>query len=203
MPKANRCKKRAVFLDRDGVINLPPKHRFIRHWDEFRFIPGTLAAIRRMTVRKIALVIISNQSGVGRRIMSRARLEEIHRRMMAAVRRHGGKILAAYYCTHHPDRRCGCRKPKTGMLTKAAREHGIDLNRSIVVGDRETDILMAHAAGCRSALVLSGKHDRKSASRLAVRPDKIFPDLSRTVPWILKEMQKKPSAAIPTPGRPA
>src|SRR5262245_25918698 len=132
----------AVFLDRDGVINFPPKHRYITHWEEFEFVPGTLEAIRRLAKRKIPVVIVSNQSGVGRGIMTRKQLTDVNRRMLHEIRKAGGAVRGAYYCTHRPEQGCPCRKPKAGMVEKASRRYGLDLKRSYMVGDSEVDILM-------------------------------------------------------------
>ncbi len=188
MTTKRRYKKPAVFLDRDGVINEPPEHRYITRWEEFRFVPGSLQAIRVLSRHEVTLVIVSNQSGVGRGVMSKPQLNEVSRRMLTAIRRVGGKIHAVYYCTHHPDRNCSCRKPRTGMIRKAVKRFGIDLKRSYVIGDSEVDILMARSAGCGKILVLSGRHNRSSAKHLSVQPDRIAKDLRAAAGWILREL---------------
>jgi len=150
-------------------------------------VPGTLEAIRRLASRKIPVIIVSNQSGVARGILSKKQLDSINRKMLHAIRQAGGKIRKVYYCTHHPEKNCSCRKPRTGMLLKAAFRFGIDLKKSYLVGDSETDILMARSAGCRNALVLSGRHTRASAKHLSVQPDRVWKDLRAAVRWILQD----------------
>lgn len=184
MPKKNL--RPAVFLDRDGTINVPPEHRHITRWEEFRFVPGALRAIRRLSKAGWILVVASNQSGVGRKAMTRAALSGITRRMLQEIRRSGGRIDAVYYCLHPPASGCSCRKPRLGMLEKAARALKIDLRKSFVVGDTETDVLMGRAAGCRSILVLTGHQTRKTARRLVVPPDKIVPNLEEAARMILR-----------------
>ena len=177
----------AVFLDRDGVINHPPSEsrRYIRSWDEFRFIPKTLAAIRKLRQAKKRVILVSNQAGVGKKIMTRRQLNEITRRMAAAIRKAGGKLDAVYYCTHDPAAGCLCRKPNTGMLKKARRKFGIDLSASFVVGDSPTDILMGQLAGSTTVLVLSGKTHRRVARTMAHPPHHTAKNLHDAVKWIL------------------
>ncbi len=183
-------KRGAVFLDRDGVINACPVHWYITSWKEFRFLPGVLEALRELHLSGERVFILSNQSGVGRRIFKRSQLNGITRRMLSAIRKSGGKIQQVYYCTHPAQSGCGCRKPLDGMPRKAARRFRIDLGRSFVVGDQEIDIQMSRSAGCRGILVLSGKHTRLSAKTLAVQPDRIFRGLPEAVRWILKERRR-------------
>lgn len=178
----------AFFLDRDGVINEPPgKKRYVTRWSEFRFLPGSLKALRRLGSDGRKVVVLSNQAGVGRRLMTRAQLDLITRRMRAAVRRAGGRVDAVYYCTHRPEYKCRCRKPKTGMIRRACKEHRIDPRRSFLVGDNSTDIRMGRAAGCRTVLVLSGVSSRADALRMPAAPDRVARDLSSALTWALRQ----------------
>ena len=187
VPARNGKRPGAIFLDRDGVINACPKARYVTHWRQFRFLPGALEALRVLRSRRKLVVIVSNQSGVGRGVFSRKRLQAITRAMLETVRRAGGNVQAVYYCLHPPENRCGCRKPGTGMLKKAARRFSIDLSRSFVVGDSETDIRMGRSGGCRTVLVLSGRHSRTTARRLSVAPDQTAKGLLQAVSWILRQ----------------
>ncbi len=189
--KRAKTRRSAIFLDRDGTINKPPKHRYITRWEEFEFIPGALRALRRLNARKQLVIIISNQSGVARGILSRTTLEKTTRKMLKSIRQSGGRVHAVYYCTHHPDNSCACRKPHIGMLKKAARRFSIDLKRSFVVGDTEADVLMARSAGCRKVLVLTGRRTRQTARQLLVPPDRIVKDLEQAVRWILHQQAKE------------
>ena len=178
----------AVFLDRDGVINIPPvKKRYITRWEEFRFLPGALSALKKLRKGGRKIIVISNQAGVERGIFPRARLQEITRNMRAAIRKRGGKLDAVYYCTHTPERKCGCRKPKPRMLRKAARRFSLDLKRSVFVGDNATDVATGRAAGCRTVLVLSGVTARKDLRRLDHAPDFVARDLPAAVRWIAQQ----------------
>lgn len=179
--------KGALFLDRDGVINTPPgAKRYITRWGEFRFLPGVPAALKKLRAARRKVILVSNQAGVGRGLFSQAALAEITRKMLRAVRSRGGRIDAVYYCTHTPERRCRCRKPRAGLLRKAARRFSLDLKRSVVVGDNASDIEMGRSAGCRTVLVLTGATPRRAAARMAHPPDFIARDLGAATGWILK-----------------
>lgn len=187
MPGAVRLNRPAVFLDRDGVVNASPAGRYVTSWKEFRFLPGTLPALKKLKKAGLTAVIVSNQAGVGKRLMTRKALNEITRKMRHRIRTSGGTIRAVYYCTHRPEAGCACRKPKSGMLRKAKRAHGLDLARSFVVGDHEKDIQMGRLAGCRTLLVLSGTTRRTAAQQMKTRPDQTVRNLKEAVDWILKQ----------------
>ena len=183
----------AVFLDRDGVLNFPPtKARYVTCWEEFRFLPGVFAALRNLKAAGRKLILVSNQAGVGRKLFSNASLARITRNMLKEIRAHGGRIDAVYYCTHVPERRCGCRKPKPGMLRRAARRFSLNLAECVVVGDNATDIEMARSAGCRTILVLTGVTARKEVRRLNPPPDFVAPDLSAAAERILQMDKASP-----------
>ncbi|MDO8730353.1 MAG: D-glycero-beta-D-manno-heptose 1,7-bisphosphate 7-phosphatase [Candidatus Omnitrophota bacterium] len=178
---------RAVFLDRDGVINFPPSaKRYITRWEEFRFLPGVLDSVKKLSSSRRKIILVSNQAGVERGVFSKANLKEITRKMLHAIESRGGRIDAVYYCTHIPERHCRCRKPRAGMLRKAARRFSLDLRRSVVVGDNATDIKMGQSAGCRAVLVLTGMTGRTAAKKISPPPDFIARDLSAATRWILK-----------------
>lgn len=146
-----RKQRPAVFFDRDGVINrFPGPGRFVLRWEEFRLLPGTATALARLRSAGFFLAVVTNQSGIGRGLMTEETLREIHRRMQQALEPQS--FDAIYYCRHHPDAGCACRKPAPGMLFRAAREHDLDLPRSFLVGDSPRDIETGRAAGCRTVL---------------------------------------------------
>ncbi len=180
-----RSQRGAVFLDRDGVINASPTTRFVTDWKQFRFLPGVLEALQRLKAHGKKVIVVSNQSAVGRGILTRNQLNDITQRMLQRVESAGGKIRAVFYCLHRPDAGCSCRKPKTGLLKKAAQRFGINLKRSFVVGDAEADIAMGLKAGCRAILVLSGKQTHASTRFMSVRPHRVVKDLDRAVRYIL------------------
>ena len=149
---------KAVFLDRDGTIiqGVP----YLSSPEELVLLPHSARAIRLFKEEGFRVVIATNQSGVARGYFTEDRLKEIHERLLGMLSREGASIDAIYYCPHLPEGavaeysiECQCRKPKTGMLLKAAREHGIDLRKSIMIGDTPGDILAGNAVGCKTVLV--------------------------------------------------
>jgi D-glycero-D-manno-heptose 1,7-bisphosphate phosphatase len=147
----------AVFIDRDGVI-CRNREDHVKRWEEFVFLPGALAALARLAACDLLLVVVTNQAAINREIVSSDVVEEIHRRMVAAIEAHGGRIDRVIYCPHRPDERCACRKPRPGMLLQAAGEYNIDLSHSFLIGDAESDMRAGQAAGIRSRyLVLTGR----------------------------------------------
>ena len=146
---------RFVLLDRDGVINRRIMSGYVTCWEEFVFLPGALEALRLLNEKNCRVIVVSNQAGVGKGLMTASDLDEITRRFRAAVETHGGRIQSVYYCTHLAGDDCECRKPKPGLLRRAQAEHHFDLGRTFLVGDSESDLLAAQAAGC-PAILISG-----------------------------------------------
>jgi histidinol-phosphate phosphatase family protein len=174
----------AIFLDRDGVINYN-REDYVKRPEELVFLPGSAAAAARLTRAGYTLLIVSNQAGVGRGRMSREDLEAVTRKMIDGLEAEGARIGGVYYCLHRPEEACGCRKPAPGLLERAAREHGIDLSRSLIVGDQERDLAAGAAVGARGVLVLSGKTSLAEADRLPHPPIHVAADLTAAVDWIL------------------
>jgi D-glycero-D-manno-heptose 1,7-bisphosphate phosphatase len=148
--------KRAVFLDRDGVINVN-RPDYVKSWQDYQFLPGVFEPLRLMARSQWAVVVISNQSCIGRGLVDVAVVEDIHRAMALEIRRQGGRVDAVFYCPHRPDEGCDCRKPQPGLLLRAARELGLELTRSYLVGDAVSDVEAALAAGCSPIMVLTGR----------------------------------------------
>lgn len=136
----------ALFLDRDGTIIFD--RGYIRDAAAIEFIPGALEALRCLAGAGWRLIVVSNQSGVGRGIIAPEEMEAVQSRFLEVLRRAGVEITASYLCPHHPEIECGCRKPSPGSLLRAAQEHGIELNSSWMIGDREGDIVCGRTAGC-------------------------------------------------------
>ncbi len=148
--------KKVVFLDRDGVINYDSPD-YIKSPEEFEFLPGSVQAIADLYRNGFSVIVITNQSAIGRNLISERTLSTIHQKMTDTVEKAGGKIADIFYCPHHPDEHCGCRKPRTGMIFAAAKKHQIEISDSGFVGDNPGDMLCARAAGCKYAiLVLTG-----------------------------------------------
>jgi D-glycero-D-manno-heptose 1,7-bisphosphate phosphatase len=144
-----------VLLDRDGVINRRIISGYVTYWEKFVFLPGALEALRLLNENHYGVIVVSNQAGVGKGLMTASDLDEITGRFIAEVEAQGGRILSVYYCTHRAEDGCGCRKPKPGLLRRAQAEYHFDPDRTVLVGDTESDLLAAHAAGC-PAIMVSG-----------------------------------------------
>jgi D-glycero-D-manno-heptose 1,7-bisphosphate phosphatase len=147
-----------VFLDRDGVLNRD-RPDYVKNREEFQFYPDALSALQYLHQRKVAVIVISNQSALNRGYIGWDSFWQMHHAMISEVRRAGGDILAAYYCPHRPDEKCLCRKPSPKMLLSAARTLGAVPASAAMIGDRYTDMLTARQAGCRAVLL-----DRPEAS---------------------------------------
>ncbi len=154
-------KRPALFVDRDGTIN--EEVDFLTNPDHLHILPGSVEALRTAMQMGFRIVVMTNQSGVARGFLSERRLLEIHAALTQRMKLEGVVIDAIYYCPHHPDLGippyrvdCDCRKPKPGMIERGARELGIDLRTSFVIGDRMIDIQAGNALGIPSILVLTG-----------------------------------------------
>lgn len=146
--------ERAVFLDRDGTINVDVD--YLHEPDKLAFIDGTIEALALLKAKGYRLIVISNQSGIGRGYFGAPAVERLHAYMNSILQEHSAAIDAFYYCPHIEQDRCTCRKPQTGLIDRAAAEWDIDLQRSYMVGDKEADVMTAVNAGCGYGLLLSG-----------------------------------------------
>ena len=144
-----------IFIDRDGVIN-ENRSDYVKSWDEFRFLPGSGEAIAALTKAGHRIVVCTNQAGVAQGLISIETMDDIHRRMLAAIREMGGGIEKVYACTHSKFADCDCRKPRPGMLLRASRELYLDMSDGVFIGDSITDMQAGRAAGVRTLLVLTG-----------------------------------------------
>ena len=142
----------AIFLDRDGVIN---RRRLdhVRSWADFEFLPGSLDGLREITRVGAPVVLVTNQSAVGRGLLSEADLGAIHQRMRNVISAAGGRIDAIYACLHTTGSGCDCRKPAPGLLKRAAVDLKLQIETSVLVGDSASDLEAAEAAGCAAILV--------------------------------------------------
>lgn len=147
----------AIFFDRDGVINEQILGDYVTCWDEFRFLPGIAQVLAELARLPVPIIVISNQAGIGKGLMSAADLSAITHRFVAELAQTGARIDAAYYCPHITEQGCPCRKPKDELLRRAARDWRLDLTQSVFIGDSERDAVAARSAGCRPIL-LEGAH---------------------------------------------
>jgi D-glycero-D-manno-heptose 1,7-bisphosphate phosphatase len=138
-----------VLLDRDGVLNEKrPRGEYVRNWSEWTWRPGALEALRILTEQGFRIILITNQAGIAREVMTEVDLKAIHAHMLADVNAASGRIDAIYYCPHGWDEKCDCRKPAPGMLYAAQRDFQLDLTRCLYIGDDERDMEAAKAASC-------------------------------------------------------
>ena len=178
--------KPGVFIDRDGVINVN-RSDYVKSWEEFQFEAGVFESINRLVQHDFSIIVISNQSAIGRGLVAREVVDEIHNRMIEAIAEHGGRIDAIYYCPHHPEDDCGCRKPRPGLILLAAQELDLDLPRSYFIGDAVSDVEAAHAAGCMPLFVKTGlgSDQLSQLEERGFHDVRKFPDLTDAVDFIL------------------
>lgn len=185
--------KIAVFMDRDGTIT--EEMGYLKEPGKLRFIPRSAEAIRLLNERGILAIVVSNQSGVARGYFSEETVKKIHSKLKRLLKKEGAYLDEIYYCPHHPEfgpskyrKDCNCRKPKPGMLLKAARRFNLDLKKCYVIGDKVEDIELARNVGARGILVLTG-YGRRSSKR--IKPDYIAKNLYQAVEWILKKVDSE------------
>jgi D-glycero-D-manno-heptose 1,7-bisphosphate phosphatase len=187
-----RPEKRAVFLDRDGTINV--EVGYLSRPEDFVLIAGSGQAIRRLNEAGFVVVVVSNQSGVARGYFTEEDVGSINERMVRDLGLHGARLDAIYYCPHHPEfgegdyrRECDCRKPSPGMVEQAVRRFGIDVKKSFVVGDHRGDIVLGRNVGATSIFVLTG-HGSEELEKLTQEgtiPDHVAADIGAAVDYIL------------------
>lgn len=182
--KGERINHKAVFLDRDGVINRKaPEGDYIKKWDEFKFLSNVKEAIKKLNENGFLVIIITNQQGVAKGIITKRKLNEIHKKMLNELNKTGAKIKAIYYCPHNKNEECECRKPNPGLILMAAKKYKIILNKSWMVGDSESDIEAGMRAGCKTILISSKGNDK---CQIKIRPLYFAKSLSEAVNIILK-----------------
>jgi len=147
---------KAVFLDRDGVINQkPPEGRYVTRWEDFRVLAGVVEGIALLNQSGYLVIVVTNQRCIAKGLMTAVELETMHERMADVLARAGATIDETYYCPHEIEPPCDCRKPAPGMLLRAARSRGIDLRASWIVGDSENDVEAGRNAGCKTVRLLA------------------------------------------------
>jgi D-glycero-D-manno-heptose 1,7-bisphosphate phosphatase len=177
--------RRYVLLDRDGTIN--EEVGYVLQPDELRLIPGAIDGLRELRDLGLGLVVVTNQSPIGRGLLTEAGLRAIHERLHELLADGGVTLDGVEHCPHRPDQGCACRKPATDMVERAARAHGFDPARSWVVGDHLADVELGRAVGARTILVLSGhgEDEREAAGPLA---DHVAADLREAAGIIRDEL---------------
>lgn len=173
-----------IILDRDGVINFDSLE-YIKSPEEWLPIPGSLEAIAQLNRAGFRVIIATNQSGIARGYYDVATLDAIHEKLMRALFAVGGYVEEIFFCPHHPDEGCLCRKPQPGLLQKIANQYALTLNKTFFIGDSHVDMEAAQRAGCIPLLVLTGKgeHTLKHYPQFASIPH--FANLAAAVEYIL------------------
>ncbi len=186
--------ERAVFLDRDGT--LIEEVGYLDRPDRVLLFPWTIAAVRALNLAGLAVVMVSNQSGLARGFFTEAVVDDVHRTIADQLDAGGARIDAYYYCPHHPDGKvpgldivCECRKPARGLVDRAVSEFGVDSARSFVVGDRWVDVGLARTVGAKAVLVRTGYGDQEARNPpRGVNADAVVDNLIAASAWILKEV---------------
>ena len=182
-------KNKAVFLDRDGTII--EDSGYINSPEQIKFIPGSIEAIKKLNDAGYKVVIISNQAGIARGLLSEDMLQTIDKIIHRQILSGGGHIDASYYCPHHPEhgvypykQDCECRKPHPGLIKKAVKDKELELAGSFMVGDKSSDIETGKRAGVKTVFVRTG-HGQEEEKGLKVKPDHLADNLTEAVRWIL------------------
>ncbi len=175
---------RAVFIDRDGTIarDVP----YCSRPEDFELLPNVAEGIKLLNKHGFKVVVVTNQSGIARGYFTEETLAKIHDKMCKELARYGAHIDAIYYCPHHPDNNCECRKPKPKMLLQAASDLDINLGQSYVIGDNSMDIEMGKNVGCKTILI-SAKGKERTLDKQVLCPDYIASSVIAATQWIIAE----------------
>jgi len=185
----------AVFLDRDGTLT--DEVGYVNHPSRLRLLPRSAEAIRRLNAAGVPAVVVTNQAGIARGYFSQDVLDAVNATLVAQLAEAGARLDGVYVCPHHPTEgappyraRCECRKPKPGLLRRAAAELGLDLARSTMIGDKPSDLVPGREVGAATVLVLTGYGRGEweyHRDRFAVKPDHVADDLLDAVEWALAQ----------------
>ena len=180
--------RKVIFIDRDGVINEDPIGDYVKQWEDFKFIPGTIEALKQLNNSGFEIIIISNQAGIGDGVYSQTALEGITDKMLAELKKRGIPIRGVYYCTHGKEANCECRKPKTGLFQQAARDIKFKSSQTYFIGDKASDVQAGKNFGLRTLFVLTG-HGVNDKPRLKndEQPERILPSLKEAVDYVLRQ----------------
>jgi D-glycero-D-manno-heptose 1,7-bisphosphate phosphatase len=164
----------AIFLDRDGVI-IENRPSYVRSWADVTILPLALEALAHIHASPFRIVIVTNQSAVGRGLLGLEEAWEINHRLLQVIEASGGRVDGVFMCPHSPADHCNCRKPKPGLLKEAAESLALDLSRSIMIGDALSDVLAGQAAGVQSAVLV--RTGRGASQEMAAAQEKLEPFL--------------------------
>ena len=187
----------AVFIDRDGT--LIHEKNYLSRPEDVRLYAGAIEALKLLHANGYRIVLVTNQSGIGRGYFTEKDLVRVHRHLKTLLKGEGVALDGIYYCPHHPEAGCECRKPRLGMIKKAEHDLHLDLSRSFTIGDHPGDYLLGDRMGGKGIFVLSG-HGKQEYARLASRadipkPDQVFRTLLTAARWIVKQKEERRSLA--------
>ena len=190
---------RAAFLDRDGTISRDVP--YCSSPEDFELLAGVGEGIRILNEAGLKVIVVTNQSGIARGYFTEEMLEKIHRKMKNDSAKYGAHIDAIYYCPHHPEEGCDCRKPKPTLILRAAKEHNIDLAESFCIGDKLQDIEAGYAAGCKTVLIMPVGDETTPPEEYSVSPDFKTGNFRQASDWVaMNTMKTLPSAgSLPSP----
>ncbi len=176
----------AIFLDRDGVINRKPAEgQYITKWNAIGFLPGVFRSVSALCQAGFKIIVVTNQRGITLGRVRLEDLEDIHSRMKARFAQHDAMISGIYFCPHDISEHCGCRKPKPGMLLRAAKEHGLDLSTCWMIGDAASDIEAGKGVGCKTVRILPPGSMGRNGPKADIRAT----DLSSAVRKVLRSVR--------------
>src|SRR5437899_10354820 len=194
--RGRRAGAPVVYLDRDGTLNFDPG--YLNQPEQLRLLPGAGQAVARLNRAGFKTVVLSNQSGLARGLITQDQLEAIHQRLRELLSEDSARLDGIFICPHHPDDGCACRKPAPGLVHRAQRELGVSADNGIVIGDKASDVELARNVGALAVFVRSGNVPEEEQARMAERglaPDYVARDLTGAVDWIL-EMNKSEAGGL-------
>ena len=174
-----------IILDRDGVINYDSNF-YIKSPDEWNAIPGSLEAMAQLNRAGYHILIATNQSGVARGYYDLETLDQIHEKMQRELAAVGGVVDEIFFCPHHPDEKCPCRKPQPGMFYQMQKKYNLDLSEIFFIGDNYSDVQVANVVGCKPLFVLTGKGEPLLEQHPELKSIKCFSNLAEAVQFILE-----------------
>ena len=181
-----------VFLDRDGTLNYDSG--YITSPDELILFPGVVPAIARLNRSGSRVVLVTNQSGIARGLMTVEDLQVIHRKLEDELRGGGGWLDGIYFCSHHPDDACQCRKPNAGLIRQAAKELGLNVSRSYFIGDKVVDMELANAVGSIAVLVMTSEYSQDAAQAMEknqIQVAFVASKFGEAANWILEDASSR------------
>lgn len=181
--------KRILLIDRDGTLNVrPPRGEYLASWDDFRWAEGALEGLKFLSEVGFSFILVSNQAGIGRGVVSRAQVDAVNARLTDELAGRGVSLLGVYVCPHHWDDGCQCRKPAPGLFFQASRDHLLRLDRTFYVGDDPRDCQAAYNANCHGIFI--GDESELGALDASERPERVAPTLADAAPWIVSRFRE-------------